>query len=34
VLAWVFSLRTARRALAEPVIEVPPGMDPHEEAAA
>jgi flagellar biosynthetic protein FlhB len=30
VLAWVFALRTARRTPAEPVIEVPAGMDPHE----
>ena len=33
VLAWVFRLRSALRPPAEPVIEVPPGMDPHEVAA-
>jgi flagellar biosynthetic protein FlhB len=31
VLAWVYGLRNARRAPAEPVIEVPQGLDPHEE---
>jgi flagellar biosynthetic protein FlhB len=33
VLAWVFRLRSALRPPAEPVIEVPAGMDPHEVAA-
>jgi len=30
VLAWVYALRDARRAPAQPVIEVPPGFDPLE----
>ncbi|MGZ5182252.1 MAG: EscU/YscU/HrcU family type III secretion system export apparatus switch protein [Ramlibacter sp.] len=30
VLAWVYGLRDARRVVAEPVIEVPPGLDPNE----
>jgi len=30
VLAWVYGLRDARRAVAEPVIDVPPGLDPNE----
>src|SRR4051812_19701137 len=34
VLAWVYGLRNARRAPAEPVIEVPKGLDPHEGAVA
>ncbi|MBE7939198.1 MULTISPECIES: flagellar type III secretion system protein FlhB [Ramlibacter] len=33
VLAWVYRLRTALRPPAEPVIEVPAGMDPKEQAA-
>ncbi|RYY84418.1 MAG: EscU/YscU/HrcU family type III secretion system export apparatus switch protein [Comamonadaceae bacterium] len=34
VLAWVYGLRNARRALPEPVIEVPAGLDPNEGQAA
>jgi flagellar biosynthetic protein FlhB len=30
VLAWVYALRDARRVVADPVVEVPPGMDPLE----
>lgn len=33
VLAWVYRLRSALRPPAEPVIEVPAGMDPKEQAA-
>ena len=32
VLAWVMRLRQAHRAPPQPVIEVPAGLDPHEEA--
>jgi flagellar biosynthesis protein FlhB len=33
VLAWVYALRDARRVPAQPAIEIPAGLDPHEAAA-